>query len=127
MIFTPFAFRNQPGIPVISYQGVENLVSSNLIDCGGFDFQLVQTSTFTVTIYENNCSTTKTLHPDVTFVLYAEYQPGGSQLFFENLVINNGSASGTSSEYTSYFGCDGTSRNSYVNSYTSTGTFAACP
>jgi hypothetical protein len=127
MIFTPFAFRNQPGIPAISYQGIENLVSSNFTDCGDGDFQLVQTSTFTVTIYENNCSTTKTLHPDVTFVLYADFQPVNSQQFFENLVINNGSASGTSSEYTSYFGCDGTSRSTFINSYTSTGTFAACP
>jgi hypothetical protein len=111
---------------IFYYQGVENLVSSNFIDCGGGDFQLAQTSNFTVTIYGNNCSTTKSSHPNVTFVLYADFQPGGSQLFFENLVINNGSASGTSSEYTSYVGCDGTSRTSYVNSYTSTGTFTAC-
>ena len=109
------------------YNGQENLVSSNFVDCGGGDFQLVQTGNFTVTIYESNCTTTKSSHPNVTFELYAAFQPSGTNLFFENLTINNGSASGTSSDYTSYFGCDGTSRTSFINSVSpSSGTFIAC-
>ena len=130
MMFTPFAFINQTIESVVPstsyYSGGENLISNTLVDCGDSNFQFITISSYKVTIYNSGCTTTKSAHPDVTFVLYANFQPSDSNLYFEDLVILNGAASGSSSEYTSNNGCDGSSRTSYVNSYSSAGTFIDC-